>query len=135
MGGRFWVSVAVLAILSLMLGFLVHGILLQTDYARVPNLFRTEADGQEHLPAILLHHLLRGLAITWIYRQGREAGKPWLGQGLRFGAVLAVLLVVSTYLVYYAVQPWPTEVVAKQMVFDSIATLLIGVAAAGINRV
>jgi hypothetical protein len=133
MGKRFWISVAALAILSLMLGFVVHGVLLQDDYARLPALFRTQADAMAHLPAVFLHHLLRGLGITWIYRQGREAGKPWLGQGLRFGAVLVVLLVVSTYLIYDAVQPWPTIVVLKQMVFDAIATLLIGVAAARIN--
>ena len=133
MGGRFWISVVIVAILSMLFGFVVHGVLLQGDYARLPGLFRTEADAQAHLPAVFLHHLLRGLAITWVYRQGREAARPWLGQGLRFGALLAVLLVVSTYLIYYAVQPWPTSVVLKQMVFDSIATLCLGVAAAGIN--
>jgi hypothetical protein len=131
--GRFWVSVGALALLSMVLGFVVHGVLLSGDYAQLPNLFRTEADAQAHLPAILLHHLLRGLGITWIYRQGREAGKPWLGQGLRFGAVLAALLAVSTYLVYYGVQPWPAGVVLKQMAFDSIATLILGIAAAGMN--
>jgi hypothetical protein len=133
MGGRFWISVVVVAILSMLLGFVVHGVLLHGDYAQLPNLLRTEADAQGYLPTMLLAHLLRGLAITWVYRQGREAAKPWLGQGLRFGALLAVLLVVSTYLIYYAVQPWPTNVVIRQIVFDSIVMLILGVAAAGIN--
>jgi hypothetical protein len=44
-----------------------------------------------------------------------------------------VLLVVSTYLIYYAVQPWPTNVVIKQIAFDSIVMLFLGLAAAGIN--
>ena len=133
MGGRFWISVAVVALLSMLLGFLVHGVLLSGDYAQLPNLLRTDADSQAYLPAILLHHLLRGLAITWIYRQGREAAKPWIGQGLRFGALLAVLVVVSTDLIYYAVQPWPANVVMKQIVYDSIAMLALGVVTAGIN--
>jgi hypothetical protein len=133
MGGRFWISVVVVAILSMLLGFVVHGVLLHGDYAQLPNLLRTEADAQGYLPAMLLAHLLRGLAITWVYRQGREAAKPWLGQGLRFGSLLAVLLVVSTYLIYYAVQPWPTNVVIKQIAFDSIVMLFLGLAAAGIN--
>jgi uncharacterized BrkB/YihY/UPF0761 family membrane protein len=133
MGGRFWISVAVVAILALLLGFLVHGVLLHDDYAQLPNLMRTEADMQAHLPAMLLAYLLRGLAITWIYRQGLEAGRPWLGQGLRCGALLAVLVIVSTYLIHYTVQPWPTGVAIKQIVLDTIVMLILGVTAAGIN--
>lgn len=51
MNGRFWISVVVVFVLPMTIGFVVHGIL-----------------------------------------QGREPGKPFLGQGLRFGTALAVLI-------------------------------------------
>ena len=39
--------------------------------------------------------------------KGREAGKPPVSQGLRFGLAIAALMTVPIYLIYYAVQPWP----------------------------
>jgi hypothetical protein len=64
---------------------------------------------------------------------GREA-KPFLGQGVRFGLAVAVVGVIPTYLIYYAVQPMPGNVVAKQIVFDTIAMVLMGIVCAWINQ-
>jgi hypothetical protein len=78
-------------------------------------------------------HVSMAVAITWIYRQGRSAA-PWLGQGLRFGIALALLMSVSTYLIYFAVQPLPSDMVAKQVFLDGIANVIVGVATAFMNR-
>jgi magnesium-transporting ATPase (P-type) len=134
MTGRFWISVVVVAVVSLLIGFVVHGMLLQADYAALPGLLRPEADAQNHFVWMLLAHLLIGFGFTWIYRQGREAGKPALGQGLRFGAAVAVLMTIPMYLIYYAVQPWPGAVVVKQIVYDVIGVLVMGVVVAQINQ-
>ena len=42
---------------------------------------------------------------------------------------------VSTYLIYFAVQPMPSDLVAQQIVFDSISMVIIGIATAWLNRV
>jgi hypothetical protein len=49
------------------------------------------------------------------------------------GAV-AVLMTIPMYLIYYAVQPWPGAVVVKQIVFDVIGVLAMGVVVALINQ-
>lgn len=134
MGGRFWISVGVMFALSLALGFLVHGVLLHNDYAGLPNLLRTQADAQHYFGWMLLADALMGLGITWVYRQGREAGKPFLGQGVRFGMALAVLITVPMCLIFYAVQPWPGAVVVKQIVYDGIGMILKGVVVAALNQ-
>ena len=54
--------------------------------------------------------------------------------GVRFGIAIAVLMTIPIYLIYYAVQPMPGAVVAKQIVFDVIAMVIMGVAVAWINR-
>ena len=134
MGGRFWISVVVTAVLCLLSGFVVHGLLLRADYLQLPNLLRAETDAQGYFGWMILADVLMGFGLTWIYRQGRETGKPPVGQGLRFGAAIAVLMTVPMYLIYYAVQPWPGGVVVKQITYDVIAILVIGVVVAFINQ-
>ena len=72
-------------------------------------------------------------AFVWIYSRGAEA-KPWLAQGLRFGVAIALLTVVPTYAIYYAVQPMPGMLVIKQIVFDSLLILILGAAVAFLYR-
>ena len=134
MNGRFWISVVVLFVLSMMSGFLIHGMLLHGDYQKLPNLMRTEEEQQQYFIWMMLGHALMAIGLTWIYRMGRDADKPFLGQGLRFGVAIAILMTIPIYLIYYAVQPWPGAVVVKQIVYDVIHMLILGVAAAAINQ-
>lgn len=134
MGARFWISVVVIFVVSMLIGFAVHGFVLKNDYAQLPNLMRTEADAQGHFGYMILAHVSMALGFTWIYRKGREAGKPAIGQGLRFGAAVAVLMCIPMYLIYYAVQPWPGVVIVKQIVYDVIGMLVLGVVVALVNQ-
>ena len=134
MNKQFLLSVVVLFILSLVLGFVVHGCLLKGDYAQLPNLMRTEAGQQRHFPAMLLAHVFIAIGITAIYRRGREAGKGCFGQGVRFGVLLAMVSIIPGYLIYYAVEPMPLSLVEKQIVLDTITMILLGLAAAGLNK-
>ncbi len=134
MDKRFWISVVVMFVLSLGLGFVVHAVLLEQEYAKLQNLFRAPAEAENYFHFMLLAHLLIAVGFTWIYRQGREAGKPWFGQGVRFGVAVVVLMTIPIYLIYYAVQPLPGDLVAKQIVFDTIAVIIMGIVAAWINQ-
>ena len=113
--------------------FIVHGVLLHDDYARLPSMFRTDADAEMYLPFMLLAHVILAGAFIWIYSRGVET-KPWLGQGIRFGAVVALLTVVPTYLIYYAVQPMPGGVVLRQIAFDTALLLVLGATVAFLYR-
>lgn len=133
MNARFWISVAALFVVSMLLGMVVHGMVLGADYAKLPNLFRATADQQAHFPYMLAAHLVMAIGFTWIYRQGRD-DRPWLGQGLRFGLAVATLVTIPTYLIYFAVQPMPSDLVAKQIALDVIAMVILGIVAAAVNR-
>jgi hypothetical protein len=82
---------------------------------------------------MILAHVLIAVGFVWIYLRGKEE-KPYLGQGVRFGLAIIVLVTIPTYLIYYAVQPMPGALVFKQIIFDSIATLIMGVTVAWLNR-
>jgi hypothetical protein len=111
----------------------VHGMLLHDDYAKLPNLFRPEAEAQQYFPLMLLAHVMLAGAFVWIYARGNEA-KPWLSQGLRFGVAIALLTIVPTYIIFYVVQPMPGMHVVKQIVFDGALMLILGVIAAYLYR-
>src|SRR5580765_8267981 len=113
--------------------FVVHGVLLHDDYSKLGNLFRTEADSQQYFPLMILAHVLLSGAFAWIYARGVEA-KPWFAQGLRFGIAVALLTIIPTYIIYYVVQPMPGATVAKQIVFDGVLMLILGIITAFLYR-
>lgn len=128
------ISFVVVFLVSMTLDFCIHGVLLSQDYAGQPALMRTEADAQRHFPAMLVAHVLIAAGVTAIYRRGREAGKPWLGQGVRFGFWFAVAACVPGFLIYYAVQPMGLMLAVKQIILGGIATVLLGITVAALNK-
>jgi uncharacterized membrane protein len=127
MSKRFVIAWVVLFVLWMLEGFVVHGLLLSSDYLQLPQLFRPQADAHGYFGWMLVAHLVMAGAFVWVYERGISAERPWLGQGLRFGIAVALLTVVPTYLIYYAVQPMPGAMVAQQIVFDAIGVALLGV--------
>jgi hypothetical protein len=125
-----WVAVFVVWMLG---SFVVHGLLLHDDYAKLPNLFRPESEAQAYFGLMILAHVIMAGAFVWIYARGVET-KPWLGQGVRFGIVVALLTIVPTYLIYYVVQPMPGALVVKQIVFDGVLLLILGAVVALLYR-
>jgi hypothetical protein len=131
MNRKFFIGWLILFICWFLGSFVVHGMLLHADYTALEGkLFRTPADSQNHFPLMILAHVMLSGALVWIYARGREAGKPWLGQGVRFGIAVALLTVVPTYIIYYVVQPMPEALVVKQIVFDGVLMILLGLVAA-----
>ena len=128
MDKRFWVCGLVVAVAALLLDFLVHGLLLQGDYEALVSrgLMRTQEDAQRYMAWMLGAHLLIGYGMTWLYRQGGDRGRPDLAHGLRFGAGFAAAATIPGYLVYYAVQPLPAALVGRQVLYSTVATLLLG---------
>ena len=124
----------VLVFVAWMIGsFVVHGVLLRADYMQLATLFRTDADQQKYFPVMVLAHIVLAGAFVWIYARGVEA-KPWLAQGIRFGIAVALLTIVPTYLIYFAVQPLPAAVVVKQIIGDGILLLILGSIVAWVYR-
>ena len=132
MGKKCIISAIVMFIMAWALSFVVHGVLLGGDYS-VTQGMRPPAEVQKLILYLILAQALFGVAFAWIYFQGKE-DKPWLTQGLRFGIAVAFLTVIPTYLIYHVVTPVPLVLALKQIVFDTIRVVLMGVVLAWINR-
>ena len=126
------ISSMVLFVASMMLGFVIHGMLLHGDYAD-SNLTRTQEDQESKFGFMIVGHVLIAIGFTLIYRRGRE-DKPWPGQGIRFGLLWSLAAVVPTYLIYHAVMPFELALIGKQIAFDSVRITLLGLLAALVNK-
>jgi hypothetical protein len=133
MDKRFWISGVVMTIATALLGFVVHGLLLADDYnTLVGTVMRSpqEANGMMHW--MLLADACIGFAMTWIYRQGIGPSAT-LGQGVRFGIAVAFLTVIPQFLIYWVVTKMPAGIVHKQLIFDSLRMVALGVLVAYLN--
>ena len=134
MNRKFIIAWIVIFVAWFLGSFVVHGVLLNADYMRLGTLFRAPADSQRYFPLMILAHVMLAGAFAWIYARGVEP-KPWLGQGVRFGIAVAFLTTIPTYIIYFVVQPMPAETVVKQIVFDGVLMVILGVIAGWLYRV
>jgi hypothetical protein len=132
MNKKFLVAWLVLFVLYMAGGYIVHELLLHDDYAAT-GLMRPPADAEKLFPLMILAHVMLAGAFVWIYSRGVE-NKPWLGQGLRYGLAVAFLAAIPLYIIYYVVQPLPSTLVVKQIVFDTICLLILGSVVAYLYR-
>jgi hypothetical protein len=134
MDKRFWISGVVMTIATMLLGYVVHGVLLAPDYtALVGTVMRAPEESNALMQWMLLADACIGFAMTWIYRQGVSAGKSALGQGVRFGIAVALLTVIPQFLIYYVVEKLPAALVHKQLIFDTVRMLALGILVAFLN--
>jgi hypothetical protein len=126
------ISAAVMFVMAWALSFLVHGVLLYPDYS-VAQGMRPPAEAQARIHWLILAQAIFGAAFAWVYYQGKE-DKPWLMQGIRFGIAVACLTVIPTYLIYHVVTPVEFGVAIKQIVYDTIRVVLMGIVLAWINK-
>lgn len=132
-GKRFALTFGVVLVVTFGGNFVIHALLLHADYAQYPSLLRPQEEANQYMPFMSLAFVAFSLAFAWIYAHGVE-DKPWLGQGLRFGLAAWLLVSVSRYLIYYAVQPWQAGIVLKQIGYELPLLLITGVVAAALYR-
>jgi hypothetical protein len=133
MNKKFLISVVVIFFMSMFLGFFVHGFLLVSEYSQLTSLFRSQQDQANQFPFMLLAHIFIAYGFVWIYIKGKEE-KPFLTQGICYGMAIAVLTTIPNYLIYYAVQPMPSLLVFKQIVFDTLGVMVMGIIVAWLNK-
>jgi hypothetical protein len=75
---RFWISGVVMTLATMLLGFLVHGLLLADDYnTLVGKVMRSPDEAGRMMQWMILADACIGFAMTWIYRQGIGQARRW----------------------------------------------------------
>ncbi|HKE59613.1 MAG TPA: hypothetical protein VKB46_23040 [Pyrinomonadaceae bacterium] len=128
---RLVLTIIVVFVVANFTGYFIHAIWLRNEYATVANLYRPE--GQEKMPFIVLAYLAFAIGAVWTYAHGVEE-KPWLGQGVRFGIALWLILSVPWFFITYAVQPIPLILLAKQVLSEVVDKIFLGIVIALLYR-
>ncbi len=133
MNKKFLISSVVVFVAWMAGSMLVHGVMLGEAYEGMGSMVRSVKEQEAYLPYMILAHVLMSVAFVWIYQRGQE-DKPWLAQGIRYGIAIALLAPIPVYLIYYAVQPWPFDIVIRQIVGDTALVIVLGVIVAALNK-
>lgn len=133
MDKKFLISTVVVFVVWMLGGFAVHGFWLSSYYETMPNIMRSLEDQNAYFHWMIIAHIIMAIAFVWIYRRGCE-DKPWLQQGLRFGAAIALLVPIPTFMIFYSVQQTPAALALRQAIGDGIVVIILGVIVAFLNR-
>ena len=132
---RLAVTIVVIFVAAHITGFVIHAMILANDYKALVDqkLYNTPEQFQPRAIFLSLAYLAYAIGTVWIYARGVQA-KPWVSQGLRFGIAVWLVLAVPSFVIAYAVQPMPGALVLKQLGWELLDKLLLGVLTAALYR-
>jgi archaellum biogenesis protein FlaJ (TadC family) len=113
---------------------LIHSVWLKQDYVDTASNWRTLEGQTARVWAMLLAILLYVVGAVLIYERGVEQ-KPWMGQGVRFGTLLALVSVVYGSLSGWVILPVPHMLVVKWMIGEGLLCVVFGLVVAAICQV
>lgn len=111
--------------------FLIHSVWLKPDYDALAFLWRDQADMNHRMWALVIATIFFITGAVLIYVRGVE-NKPWLGQGFRFGILLAMVGIVMGALSNWMVLPIPHMLTLKTLIGEGIVCILEGLLIAAI---
>jgi hypothetical protein len=110
---------------------IVHGVLLEEMYQQTASVWRPEADMERLMWLLWLGYLIVAPFFAFIYIKGYEKNKGGLGQGLRYGLYMGVLLSTLRSLGSYFSLPMP-GLLAFYWFLDGMAVAVISGLAVGL---
>jgi hypothetical protein len=109
--------------------YLIHNVWLADVYLETGAVWRDQESMLSHLWVLYVANLILAGAAVLIYIRGIEP-KPWLGQGIRFGILLALVTAVPQSLVEWVVLPVPYQLALRWIIGEGVLAVLAGVLAA-----
>jgi hypothetical protein len=124
---RLAATTAAAFVVSQILAAAVHGFMLASDYAPYYGSLLRSVDAGPSWQMLFLPvaHLSFISALVWVYPRLQLAGSPAV-QGLKLGVVAWMMGQAPLWLIWYAEQPWPGVLVAKQLGLELVSSLIVG---------
>jgi hypothetical protein len=131
---RMAAAIAAGFLVSEVLAIVVHGIVLAPDYARFyGTLLRSQQQGSWQMIFLPVAHLSFVSVLAWLAGRLRLHGR--LGtQGLKLGLLGWLIGQIPLWLLWYAEQPWPGDLVLKQHALELVSSLVIGLTICFVGR-
>jgi len=134
--GRAIVAAIAAFLVAQVAAVVIHGVILSADYEPFEGtLLRAVGTGTPPWQMLFLPvvHLTLIVPLVWVYgRLGLEGAT--LVRGLKLGLLGWTIGQLPVWLLWYAQQPWPGNLVLKQLGLELVASLIIGVTIAAVAR-
>ena len=125
-------AIAVAFVVSQILDIVVHGVLLNAEYEPFRgSLLRANASWQMLLLPVA--HLLLICALVWVFGHAKFSGRMPT-QGVKLGLLGWTAGQAPLWLLWYAEQPWPGQLVVKQLVLELVSSVILGITIAAVAR-
>ena len=121
-------SLAVLVVIAA-IEMVINGVLLTGLYQQTASVWRPPEEMRRMMWLFWLGYLIFAPFFTLIYAKGHEPAKSGLGQGLRYGLYMGLVLSVMQNLVWYAVLPIPGVLAFYWFLGGMVESIAAGVAA------
>jgi hypothetical protein len=118
-------------IVLMLTNYLVHSVWLMSDYAAIPASHRSTEGIMHRFWVMAVGQFIFAALFAYIYTRGAEK-KSWLVQGIRYGILVTLLMVVPTALNEYVVYIVPYQLAIKWMIAGGIQMIILGLIVAGI---
>jgi hypothetical protein len=106
-------------------GYLLHDVLLMQEYNATASLWRAPAAINHNMWAVVLANAIFAIGAVLIYIKGVEQ-KSWIGQGIRFGILLALVTTVFASLTSWATMPMPHRLAFHWVIGEGVLCILLG---------
>lgn len=126
-------SLAVLVVFAA-LDMFINSVLLTGLYQQTASVWRTPEEMQRMMWLFGVGYLIFAPFFTLIYTKGHEPAKSGLGQGLRYGLYMGLVLSVMQNLIWYAVLPIPGVLAFYWFLGCMVQSIAAGAAAGLIYR-
>jgi hypothetical protein len=125
-GKRMALTIIAALVVTELLATVIHGLVLASDYAPFYGSLLRGGDGPAVQMLLLpVAHLCFVVGLVWIYARCPFSGSlP--AQGLKIGLLGWLVGQAPLWMVWYAEQPWPGSLFAKQLVLELVASLIVG---------
>ena len=132
MNKTFWIGFVVVYIVWQVIGFVVHGIMLNDTYMSLWQVFRAEAEMNSMMWMMFLSSALYLFLFCYIFTKGYE-GKG-VGEGLRYGLLMGLFMAIPMAIDQYVVYPITGNLAVIWFVGGVISFMIAGAIFAAIYK-
>ncbi len=118
----FWIGFVAVFVVMQGLGYVIHEVMMGDTYERLASIFRPEAEMNDMMWMMMVSGTITIFMFCYIFTKGYE-GKGVM-EGVRFGALIGILMAGPMAIDPHVIYPVPAEV-ASIWLISGIATLMI----------
>lgn len=107
--------------------FVIHGVLMKSAYEATATVWRPMAEMQALMWIMWVLYLIDAAILPFLFLKGFEPQKARVGQGLRFGALIGLLMATGMSLGTYFMVPIPVSMAVGWFVGGMVQFLITGV--------